>query len=93
MLNLIENLPVDLVGTNVLGYLSLKDIVLMERACGNKKSHQQFMSIILYCPAITYPHHKRGLALSLHWFERTQCPISSLAIALPVDIPSWIILI
>ena len=87
MLDLIENLPVDLVGTNVLGYLSLKDIVLMERACGSKKSHQLFRSIIIYCPAIKYPHHKRGLALSLHWFEKTLCPISSLTIALPVDNP------
>ena len=46
MLSLIENLPMELVGTNVLGYLYLKDIVMLERACGSKTSHQLFLDMI-----------------------------------------------
>ena len=42
MINLIEHLPVELVGTNVLGYLSIKDIVMLERACGSKKTHHLY---------------------------------------------------
>ena len=38
MFNLLEDLSVELMGVNVLGYLSLKDIIMLERACGSKKS-------------------------------------------------------
>ena len=48
MINLLEQLPVELVGTNVLVYLSLKDILLLEQACGSKKYHQLFLDIIPY---------------------------------------------
>ena len=39
MLNLIEHLPVELVGTKVLAYLFIRDIVKLERACDSKKTH------------------------------------------------------
>ena len=58
MLRLLEDLPVELVGTNVLGYLSLKDIVLLERACGSKKSHQAFMEQIPHRPPVVIPSSK-----------------------------------
>ena len=55
MLSLIEQLPVELVGTNVLSYLYLQDIVMLERACGSKKSHQLFLNLIPYCTPVALP--------------------------------------
>ncbi len=58
MLNLIENLPVELVGTNVLGYLDIRDIVMLERTCGCKESHQLFRFWIQSCPPVVIPSSK-----------------------------------
>ena len=82
-----ENLPVDLVGTNVLGYLSEKDIVMMERACGSKKSHQLFLNLISYCAPIELAHRKHYNILALKWFVKTKCRISYLNIYLPGNNP------
>ena len=71
MLRLLEDLPVELVGTNVLGYLSLKDIVMLERACGSKKSHQAFMEKLPYCPSIILPSSKHYNISVLQWFAKT----------------------
>ena len=46
MLTIIECFPVELVGMKVLGYLSLRDIVMLERASNSKKSHQLFLDLI-----------------------------------------------
>ena len=40
---MIENLPVELVGVFILSCLSLRDIVMLERACGSKVSQQIFL--------------------------------------------------
>ena len=69
MLRLLEDLPVELVGTNVLGYLSLKDIVLLERACGSKKSHQAFMEQIPHSPSVELPIIKISTLSTLQWLS------------------------
>ena len=74
MLSLTENLPVELVGTNVLGYLYLKDTVMLERACGSKKSHQLYLDMIPYCTPVVLPNNR-------------QCKLSLLTIMLPGDNP------
>ena len=88
MENVIENLPVELVGANVLGYLSLKDIVNLERACGSKKSHQCFLFLIPYYPAVVPPTPKTFNISALVWFADRRCKISYREIWLPDENPS-----
>ena len=87
MLRLLEKLPVELVGTNVLGYLSLKDIVMLERACGSKISHQLFLDLIPYCPPLVLPSCKHTNQSVLDWFSSKKCKIESLTIQIPGDNP------
>ena len=81
ILHLLEKLPVELVGFNVLGYLSVKDIVMLERACGSKKSQKLFLSLIPYCPPLVLPSCKQTTALA--WFAQRLCKIAALTIFIP----------
>ena len=83
MTALLEKLPVELVGSNVLGCLSLKDIIILERACGNKKSHKAFMEQIKYCEPVVLFFDKHSNISALNWFAKTQCKICSLTLSLP----------
>ena len=83
MLRLLEDLPVELVGTNVLGYLSLKDIVMLERACGSKKSHQAFMEQIPHSPAVELSYENNTNMTALSWCAERHCQIRFLNISLP----------
>ena len=83
MLSLIENLPVELVGMNVLGYLDIRDIVMLERGCGSKKSHQQFLCWVSYSSPVVFPESNLKSIITLNWFAKRQCRISSLTIELP----------
>ena len=87
MLNLIGHLPVELVGMNILSYLSLKDIVMLERACCSKKSHQQFGCCIPYCAPVALPSNKEKLVSVLEWFVKRRCKVKSLSIDIPDDNP------
>ena len=82
MFNWFENLPVELVGTNVLGMLDIRDIVLLERACGSKKSHQHFMNMIPYCPPVVLPYEKHDNISSLEWFGKRKCKLTAVDITL-----------
>ena len=88
MLNLIEHLPVELVGTNVLGYLSIKDIVMLERACGSKKTQHCFLELLLHRPPVVLPSSKHRDILALKWFEKRRSKITSLSIQLERGAPS-----
>ena len=83
MTTLLEDLPVELVGTNVLAYLSLKDIVMLERACGSKNSHQAFIEQITYCAPVDLHYNKHSIISVLNWFAKRQCTICCLIISLP----------
>ena len=87
MLNLVENLPMELVGTNVLGYLYLKDIVMLERACGSKTSHQLFLDVLAYCFPVVLPTSEHSNKFVINWFVNRQCKLSFLTIKLPGDNP------
>ena len=87
MSSFIEELPVELVGTNVLGYLSLQDIVMLERACGSKTSHQLFLDMIPYCTPVELSNNQHNNTEALAWFVNRQCKLSSLTIILPGDNP------
>ena len=73
----------ELVGTNVLGYLDIRDMVMLERVCGGKKSHQQFLCWVPYSPAVVLPEIEHKDMLTIHWFAKRQCRISTLTIRLP----------
>ena len=83
MAKLLEDLPVDLVGANVLGYLSLKDIVMLERVCGSKKYHQAFMEQIPHRPPVELPSSKHNNGSVFQWLENVQCRLKSLTLELP----------
>ena len=87
MLNCVEQLPLELVGINVLGYLSIHDIVLLERAYASKQSHQLFLDMIPYCPSVVLLCSQHRELLSLEWFRKRRCRIESLEITLPGDNP------
>ena len=80
MLNWIEKLPVELVGTHILGYLSIKNIVRLERACGSKKSHQIFLDVISHRPPVALPVCKYASTLALKWLGKRSCKINTLYI-------------
>ena len=65
MLNFIENLPIELVGTYVLVFLSLRDIVILERSYCSKKSHQFFVDMIPYSPPVELHYLKQSNKLAL----------------------------
>ena len=81
------NLPVEVLGVNVLGYLSLRDIVMLERASGSKKSYQQFLRVIPFCLPVVFSSSKHTILSSLKWFTKTQCKIYLLDACFLVDIP------
>ena len=87
MLSLIEDLPVDLVGTNVLGNLSLRDLIMLDRAYGSEKSYQLFLDLIPYNTPIELPSSKHNNISALEWIVKRQCKIRSLTIQLPGDNP------
>ena len=68
MFNWFENLPVELVGINILVRLGIRDIVMLERACGSKASHQHFMNVIPYCSSLKLPEQKQTYYPPLQWF-------------------------
>ena len=86
-LNLIEKLPLELVGMNVLCYLSLMDIVMLERACGSKNSHQLLLNLIPYSTPVVLTTKQHNNREALDWFTNRRCKLSSLTIKLPGDNP------
>ena len=82
MLNWFDILPVELVGTNVMGLLEINEIIMLERGCGSKKSHQHFLHLFPYCPPVELPLKKHDSISSLEWFAKRRCTITSLTITL-----------
>ena len=87
MFRLFEDLPVELVGANVLGFLTYRNLVLLERACGSKKSHQAFMEQIPHIPSVELPYNKIPTLLTLQWFAKRKCRIRSVDVKLTADNP------
>ena len=74
-----------LVGNNVLGMLGIRDIVMLERACGSKASHQHFFDLIPYCAPVLIPSKKHDNISSLEWFAKRRCKIKSLRVCFPFN--------
>ena len=52
MLVWIEKIPIDLMGHHVLGYLDIRDIVMLERASSSQQSRNVFMNLVSRCPPV-----------------------------------------
>ena len=52
MLEYLIQLPYEVVGHNMLGFLELIDIIQFEKAAASNKSQQLFRAVLPYCPPI-----------------------------------------
>ena len=89
LFNIIEKLPIDIVGYSTLSYLGLCDIVRLERACCSKTSHQLLLDLILYVPPVILSENKHSEIKALEWFASRRCKIGLLDIAIPGDNPCF----
>lgn len=83
LLDLIEKLPVDLLGTLVLGYFDLSNIVRLEIACGSRESYQLFLNLIPHAPPVVLPSSKQLTITALEWFANRRCKLDSIIMYLP----------
>ena len=84
---LFENLPLDIVSSQVLGFLSIRDIVMLERSCGSRKSHKLFLNLIPYSLPVILPFSKQKNISLLKWFAKRRCKIETLSLFIPGDYP------
>ena len=87
LLNIIDELPVDLVGALVLSCLEICDIMKLEKACGSKASQQAFLNQIPFCHPVVLPFCKQIDTSTLKWFEKRRCKIQLLTIVFPGNNP------
>ena len=80
MSKLFENLPLEIVSSQVLGFLSIRDIVMLERSCGSRKSHKLFLNLIPYSLPVILPFSKQKNISSLEWFVKRRCKIETLTV-------------
>ena len=88
MLEYIKNLPVEILGRHVLGYLDVKDLVWLERASTSRTSRQLFLQAAPHCPAVsidsvyTDRFNFKKMCMWL-WFAKKKLSIRSVAVNLP----------
>ena len=79
MLDYIIQLPCEVMGYNVLGFLELIDIIQFENAAAGHKSQQLLRTIFPHCPPIMVTKPPENLyslnAASLDWFKKRQCRV------------------
>ena len=77
MLKYIIQLPFEVLGQSMLGFLELIDIIQFEKAATSHESQQLLRAILPYCPAIVvksddrFDLHKK----SIEWFNKRRCHI------------------
>ena len=84
MWSYLHHLPPIIVGTHVLGYLCLKDLVELDNALFQRKYRTDFLSILPYCPPININHYPNLIRnkTALAWFYKRHCSIAELEIVL-----------
>ena len=79
MLDYIIQLPCEVMGHNVLGFLELIDIIQFENAAAGYKSQQLLRTIFPHCPPIMVTKPPENLyslnAASMDWFKKRQCRV------------------
>ena len=91
MFNIMEVLPVDLVGCNIFGFLSIYDLVKLERASTSKHSMQLFLHCLSHCLPVRINERKHRNIDLLKWCVQRRCRIYSLYMSFPLRIPVAII--
>ena len=89
MCNILERLPVELVGYKVLGYLNLSDLVLLERASASRELLELFLNLIPYAPPlpIHLSNNQHQNTLILSWIVKRRLRLRFLKINLPGNNP------
>ena len=74
MLEYLIQLPPDVLGQQMLGFLELMDIIQLENAAASHKSQQFFKTIIPYCPPVKdNPYRPTVFGVSDFWNRPTVC--------------------
>ena len=82
MLNLFEyliQLPCEVFGHNMLGFLELIDIILFEKAAASHESQQLLKSILPYSPPFAVKHF-RWKREAMNWFIKRRCRVQHVTI-------------
>ena len=87
MCNILERLPVELVGFNVLGYLKLSDLVLLERSSARRELRELFLYLIPYAPPLDLSKNQHQNASLLSWIMKRRLRVRFLRIKLPGNNP------
>ena len=75
MFDIMEVLPVDLVVCNIFGFLSIYDLVKLERASTSKHSMQLFLHCLPHCLPVRINERKHGNIALLKWCAQRRCRI------------------
>ena len=83
MLEYLSQLPSEVIGQNMLGYLELADIIELEKSAASQKSQQFLKAIISYCPPIVFPKTWYKLSAkheAINWCNNFRCRVQLLKI-------------
>ena len=82
MVDIMENLPCDLVGNHVFGFLRFKDLVHLENASASHISRQIFLNIIPHCPPVDIDWFCDTPSDCVLWFAKKKCRMFRLKLTL-----------
>ena len=87
MLKYLVQLPCEVFGHNMLGFLELADIIRLENAATSHKSQQLLISILPYCPPVAisdcFNHYFVWNREVINWFKKRHCSIQ--LIKIPIE--------
>ena len=75
MLECFNQLPCEVLGHNMLGYLEIIDIIQLERAASSHKWQPLLTSILPYCPPIILFHKFQSNNKAINWFNKKRCRV------------------
>ena len=85
MLEYLIQLPCEVLGQNMLGFLELIDIIQFENAAASHKSHQLLREILPYCPPLVLSDSFNQVNWkqdAVNWFNGRRCRINFIKIEL-----------
>ena len=83
MLEYLTQLPCEIFGENILGFLELIDIIQWENAAASRKSQQLLRAILPYCPTIVVSDSWYRVKLNhivCNWFTNRRCRVQFMRI-------------
>ena len=86
MIEYIVQLPCEVMGQRMMGFLNLNDIMQFEKAAASQKCQSLLRAIFPYCPAIVVvkpPENLYNLTYESHsWFKKRQCRVQLVRIGI-----------